>query len=436
MADERIPIFDLAYYYWLVGKYSTSLNYRADLDAPLDPAALRQAVQETVQRLPSFTRTLGTDGYSCYYEDNGGELPVTFGPWQPLFLGTAATNRYLFYVNADGNELRVCLSHGLADGRASLIFMRTLLFFYLRAAGLAGGTADQALGPVPPSWTKTLPDFAKQLVKPEAQPVYTYAAKEIFRIPEPEDLKLNRHFVLQLDTAATMKLTRQYEVTPVPLLLTVLNEAMRHCYDAGDQDIIALVSVDGRPFYGVKAIDNFAFSPAIPERASAQKYDVSLRATALRGRMDLLLQRENLDAMLRQMVEAESLYYQKEEPLLPFLEKTSARLAHDERQAFTYVLTYFGRTMLPACVAPHVRGLHIAMPTGILPLDMVVLDDRGRMEIQVAQTFASDRLIRAFAEKLRQYDIPVTMQDKGWLVASSLDLAQIFPEGAGQMGER
>ena len=149
-----------------------------------------------------------------------------------------------------------------------------------------------------------------------------------------------------------------------------------------------------------------------------------------------MLQRENLDAMLRQMVEAESLYYQKEEPLLPFLEKTSARLAHDERQAFTYVLTYFGRTMLPACVAPHVRGLHIAMPTGILPLDMVVLDDRGRMEIQVAQTFASDRLIRAFAEKLRQYDIPVTMQDKGWLVASSLDLAQIFPEGAGQMGER
>ena len=48
MADERIPIFDLAYYYWLVGKYSTSLNYRADLDAPLDPAALRQACGERV----------------------------------------------------------------------------------------------------------------------------------------------------------------------------------------------------------------------------------------------------------------------------------------------------------------------------------------------------------------------------------------------------
>lgn len=113
-------------------------NFRltATLNDNINPEALKDALERTYARYPSFKVHLRKGFFRYYFEEN--ELFPRVFPESGVFFETIdfkKNNRYLIKVSYFEKRISVDFFHGLTDGTGASEFIKTLIFLYLKEIG-------------------------------------------------------------------------------------------------------------------------------------------------------------------------------------------------------------------------------------------------------------------------------------------------------------
>ena len=109
--------------------YNT-IRTRIALTEPVDPDALRKAVDMAIVRYPYFSVKLERTGEEYVLVRNDAQLPLSSGG-KAIALGGEESRRHLFAIVYDDNLIYFDTSHFLTDGNGIFPFIKTLLYCYL-----------------------------------------------------------------------------------------------------------------------------------------------------------------------------------------------------------------------------------------------------------------------------------------------------------------
>ncbi len=102
------------------------------LTEPVDVLALEHALGKAAVRFPYFAVRLVRRASEYFMEPNA--LPFVISPeGRTVTLGSAESNFHLFAFAHDGCRLYVDTSHFLTDGNGLFPYLKTILYYYLRA---------------------------------------------------------------------------------------------------------------------------------------------------------------------------------------------------------------------------------------------------------------------------------------------------------------
>lgn len=133
-------------------KWSSQFRLSLTLFEPVDPALLEQAVNDTLQRTPSFRVRLRRGMFWYYLEENDVWFQVKKEEGHPCIRMRRRENGgYLFRVLYESRRISLEVFHALADGTGGLIFLKTLVAQYLRLKGydIPSGQGVLDLGAAP-----------------------------------------------------------------------------------------------------------------------------------------------------------------------------------------------------------------------------------------------------------------------------------------------
>jgi hypothetical protein len=116
-------------------------RFEAELDAPIDPEAMKGALDLTVRRMPYFNVSLRR-GLFWYYFEPCSTLPPLYpdspSPCQQWDINRSGTR--MFRVRCEQNRIATEFSHAMTDGTGGLSFFKTLLAHYFFLKGIDPGT--------------------------------------------------------------------------------------------------------------------------------------------------------------------------------------------------------------------------------------------------------------------------------------------------------
>ncbi|MBO6214747.1 MAG: hypothetical protein J6N76_04335 [Lachnospiraceae bacterium] len=100
----------------------------------IDPVLLQEALDIVLPKTPGFNQRLRTGIFWYYLEENGKKAPrVTEESEYPCrYIHPSKNNNYLFRVTYYKRRINVEAFHVLADGMGIIMFMRELVYQYLR----------------------------------------------------------------------------------------------------------------------------------------------------------------------------------------------------------------------------------------------------------------------------------------------------------------
>lgn len=115
---------------------TTLFRLSANLNKPVQVSVLQRVVNELIFRFPYYQVHL-RDGYFWYYLERNDRLPkVQVDSLYPcMSFPLKRRGAFLFRIRAYKNRISVEFSHGIADGTAGIIFLKSLLYAYLKELG-------------------------------------------------------------------------------------------------------------------------------------------------------------------------------------------------------------------------------------------------------------------------------------------------------------
>lgn len=133
-------------------RWSSVFRLSAELDMPLEPALLQQAVNDVLPRFPTLNVRMRRGIFWYYLEENDTPLQVTEDTGHPCMRFLWKEKR-LLRIHYFRNRVSCEFFHALTDGTGGLIFLRTLLTRYLQLTGESvtwdHGACDPGKAPVP-----------------------------------------------------------------------------------------------------------------------------------------------------------------------------------------------------------------------------------------------------------------------------------------------
>ena len=109
-----------------------TIRVGVSLTEPVEEGTLRAALGKAAERYPYFAVRLARRGEEYVMEPDG--LPFVLSPeGRTVTLGSAESNYHLFAFAYEGCRLWMDGSHFVTDGNGLFPFLKTLLYYYLRA---------------------------------------------------------------------------------------------------------------------------------------------------------------------------------------------------------------------------------------------------------------------------------------------------------------
>ena len=116
-------------------KWNAVFRMAAVMKSEVNPELLQQALEDIIDRFPSFRVTL-KKGFFWYYFQYITELPkVCEESAFPCSMMPVTGKDYMFRVLYRGNRIAVEVFHSITDGTGCITFLKTLLFRYCELCG-------------------------------------------------------------------------------------------------------------------------------------------------------------------------------------------------------------------------------------------------------------------------------------------------------------
>lgn len=116
--------------------WSSTFRVSAELAEPVEPGVLQQALDQTLQRFPTFQVQMRAGVFWYFLEEITDPLQVRLDVGHPgMPFRFRKDHGYLIRVLYFQNRISVEFFHSLTDGTGGMVFLKTLVVSYLRLLG-------------------------------------------------------------------------------------------------------------------------------------------------------------------------------------------------------------------------------------------------------------------------------------------------------------
>lgn len=384
------------------------IRMRIRMDAEVEEAALRDAVDLTMRRYPYFCVKLRKRDGQWGFVPNSRPVAVLSGPAN-VMLNSAAANEHLLAFSWHEDWILLDISHALTDGTGAMEVVRTLLYYYCSrryGAVLRAGNIRLAGDEISPEeWEDPAPRVTQE--PPEdgdgQQPVLN-----LVRMAGLEKDTAKTVYSFTVDEKQLMRFNRKHDATPGTIVALLLSRAIVSLYpDSQDRTLINLC-LNLRKALGTPLAHQCLVGDVWLEyKEEMRRHPVSVQATMYRGMVLLQMQPEQaltvmtyINRYTRQMLAMRS-----DEERVRSAKNTSEYL----KEWRTATVSYVGRGNLGDSER-YIRDFHLWASAENENLLVEITSVNGRFTIDFIQNFASPVYIHAFMHQLDEIGIPFERQ--------------------------
>ena len=427
---KKLSIDDQLFYWFVSADQTSTIKWKISLSGRIDEDVLKKAVAMAMNIHRCFRqRPVVVEGrVKTIEEEDIKEVPIFRKDGKIRRFGTSDTLGYLFFFSYEDKELMLSLFHGLADGKASLIFLRTVLSCYFNESeGLHINIDEEG--------SLTDVSFMEEVLKEyeDTKPLGRYDARqrneEIFVLPyEQFELSKRSWHIFEIDVPLKPLLTisKSNESSIVPLLEAIIGKALRKRYDVNEKTILAYTPVDMRSIFAKDSGSNASSNVSLAYRKELDRYELGKRSMFLRSIMDLQIQPENIVEGLRPKMGAfrmaDSQPYSIE-MIVPQIMKMMA--ANENKETHTYGLSYLGKVAFPEEVETMVDAVKLSVSAYSFPFMIEACEYKGTIRMTISQLFDSDEVAIVIFEKIRELIPEAEFADRGLRIYERLDLQKL-----------
>lgn len=380
-------------------------RFSCELDRPIDPEILQDALDETARCFPIFGYVLRRGVFWYYLESS--RLRAIVAPERkplcaPLYRPRAKTLLYAVSYYACTVNLEVY--HVLTDGTGAMHFLRTLIMKYLARVH---GLAEENLG-YETAHTSMADDSFNRYSR--RVPMSSISRPRAYQLRGAKLSEARTGLIrgtmrarALLDAAHESKATLTAYLAAC--LIAAIGEEMP--LRARKKPIVLNIPVNLRNYFASDSVRNF-FTPIYVG------YDFSRRdgsfADILAEVMKTFteeLDRDKLAAQFGSFLAFEENPFARITPL-PLKDIVMRSVYHNSIKSYTGTLSNVGIVQMPAAFAPYIRGIHICNATGKIQACVCSFGDR--LSISLTSSFADTAIQRRFFRRLRELDETIVIE--------------------------
>lgn len=388
------------------------------LNDPIDPAVLQQAVEDALDEYPMFKCVLKS-GFFWNYLENTNRIPKvheeTATPFQPLYDKELDRNRpgLLFDVLYYKERVHLEVFHALTDGTGALLFLRTIIAHYLTRLHSEIGTVSVDLG-TDGTVRQQEADSFNQYFTPSSsrwriQAVLGKGKKKVYHLHEHKSPDL-RQLITEgwASTAAIKKAAGEFDVTITVFLTAVLVASIYDTMDPRDQKkpVSIAIPVNLRNYFPSDTVRNFFGMIDIFYDFSKSGTEFSSICAGVAEAFKNQLTKENLLEIIDRQVGLEKNFFVRIAPLA-IKNIVMSRSQQRTLKHRTICLSNIGKIDLPTPLVPFVKRFMIANSTPIKQICVCSYGDE--MTIAFSGVMAGREVERAFFRRIAAYDPSLTI---------------------------
>ncbi|WP_022767894.1 hypothetical protein [Butyrivibrio sp. NC2007] len=429
--DRELGVDDQVYFWFSSGNQSCTVEWGIELKEEIEEEKLRQAVLSAMKDLPVFRShfVVSKGRVKAFIEDNIEKVPVFAEDNKLRRFGTADTYGYLFYLSFNKKSLVYHEFHAMTDGTSIHVFLKTIMMYYLSET--KGVQVDKTylsdVGECVLMTESVLKSNADSDSKGDF--VVEDHAEEVFHFPielfKESDRKW-RYFEIDLPIAPLLSLAKSYNSSVVPLLESMIGNAIRSNFEVGEKIIVGHTPVDMRRIFGIKTMSNGTTTAALPYGPMMDKLAPEDRAALLRKILKNQIQPENicgrLKTMLDEYLQMDSQPYSIEQIIsgLQWIEKRNKT-----RSPYTYALSYMGKVHYSDEIDKYIEAVRGNTVVKTVPVMIVASENAGVLHLIITQMFEGDELVRSIYNELVSIIPETKYLDRGVRFFDKLDLEEL-----------
>ena len=378
----------------------TVFRYAARMDAPVDPAALQQALDEAIAAFPGFNVHLRT-GFFWHYLEQAAEQPQAEPEQLPICAPLhAGRQSVLFRVTYFRDRISFEVSHIVSDGRGALAFFTELLCAYARIAH-GEPEKDTTSGNASSLGERSEDSFTKHYEKDAARSVRTPKA---FRLHGVRDKDEPVYLVYHLPLQPVLAKAKELGCGFTALVIAVVMHACAQDLRASERgQVIRIgVPVDLRQAFGSSTARNFFGLAYVEWKADDPSEPIERIAASVTRQLKDITRPEALKQRMNQMIKLEKSYGLKFFPVgVKDVARGLAERAADRE--VTTTVSNVGRIELPPGAARHVREMDIL--TSTTGLNFLVCSFKDVLSIGISSVIPSSDVPMDFVRTFSSWGI-------------------------------
>lgn len=386
---------------------------------------LQEAAVQTLKRYPYYAVRCCANEREYYLEPNTEPLEVRHTA-EPVNLGSAASNYYLFAISYEGDKIWFNGFHGMTDGAGVLEFMRTLLHYYCREKydpGLSSRGVRINDGPIPPEeWDnpyiaimngdRVMPAEEDILVKsrpPRADGMMqkSFNLFEDARITPSEPV----YYHIRISEKELMQYCRTQDGTPGVVISLLMSRAIDRLNPENEAPIVTGVAINLRPALDAAQYKGSPIAMAfLPYSGKIKEKDFSTQATMYRGRLILASDKERLQAGI-----GRSCQMYRHIDQIPTMEgkfEFVRRILSSMAGTTTFHVSYVGAASLGAA-EQYVSEVEMENESHASAIMIEVVAANGYFFLEFVQKWREELYLNAFLDELAGQGISFQVLEKG-----------------------
>ena len=424
--DAWFELDDNAKFYPLIMTENTQSAFRlvVELKESVDPRLLAKAADDVLDRFPSFKVRMRRGLFWHYYVRNDAPCKVDVDDGIVLKrIWETTNNHYLFRLSYSDKHINFEVFHVLCDGKASLEFIKTLLFRYFELCGKRMEVCDGILDYKSHADPSEFEDSFKKNYKPakisDIQ-VGSYAGKQTaYTVSGTKPMKAGLGVIrLAIPFEQLHILSRRYECSlTVFLSAVILNAIYNNKYHGKklNKALLTFIPINMRPYFNSHTLRNFVTFSRAGIRKGDPVNEFSDFVRAVKRDLTADSRPETVERNMNAAVNLQRIFLIRFMPLAlkEFVIKYGKSVFATSKH--TICLSNVGKCDLPAVLAPFVENLFFVLnPSPKLPVSVSANTLRGVTNIVFSRCIVETQLECEFVRLLnvlaKKQDLPLDIE--------------------------